>query len=62
MNCPYCDVELVWDDYFGKWNGHAIDKRGDIYKCPNDECDSGVFNFFFWNTLKDESLREGYPC
>ena len=65
MECPYCFEELEWHDYFGKYTGQGMsgmDKRGNIYKCPNEECDSQSFNYFFWNTLTNEELREGYPC
>ena len=62
MYCPYCDTELEWTDYFGKYQNGAIDKRGDIYKCPNEECESMVFNYFFWDTINNDTLHEGYPC
>ena len=51
MECPYCFQELDWHDYFGKYTGEGmsgINKTGDIYKCPNEECESETFNYFFW--------------
>lgn len=51
MECPYCGVELIYDDEYGtglpeSWSGTAgcgihypstYKKLGDIYKCPNYE-------------------------
>jgi hypothetical protein len=61
-NCPNCDIDLVWDDYYGEINGFdkvlnipTYKKEGDIYKC--DECD-GVFHA----ACNTEELKEGYPC
>ncbi len=65
MNCPYCNGELTWHDYFGKLNHKSmsgIDKRGDIYKCENEECESETFNYCFHTYLPDGELKEGYPC
>lgn len=62
MICPYCNQELKCIDYYGfylgndKWN-----KQGDIFKCSNEECESEVFNYYFY-TDKQENLHEGYPC
>jgi hypothetical protein len=70
MECPYCGEELTYHDYYGKIK-HAdhyyiypqtwIERTGDIYKCPNEECESEVFNYLFY-TDKHENLHEGYPC
>jgi hypothetical protein len=35
--------------------------EGDIYKCENQDCESEVFNYFFY-TLGNSDLKEGYPC
>jgi hypothetical protein len=62
MECPYCGAELEWDDYYGFYLGNDNwDKQGDIYKCLNEDCESGAFNNFF-HTDKQENLYEGYPC
>jgi hypothetical protein len=71
MECPYCGNELIWNDYFGKikhsehywlYPQSWIEKRGDIYKCENEDCDSGVFNSFFYTYGNNDELKEGYPC
>ena len=36
-------------------------KKGDIYQCQNEECESQVFNGHFYDHC-DGDLREGYPC
>ena len=70
MECPYCEQELNWHDYYGKkkYADHYyiypqswIEKEGDIYKCENEECESGCFNYLFY-TDKRGNLHEGYPC
>ncbi len=65
MECPYCNQELVWHDYFGNLDHNTIsgiNKKGDIYKCQNEECKSETFNYYFYTRLNDDSLQEGYPC
>ena len=78
LKCPYCGKELTHEDTFGNldhclnsigyhsdWHGerHPI-KRGDIYKCENEECESQDFNCYFYTLDSDVSfeLYEGYPC
>lgn len=64
MKCPYCKQELKWHDWFGtnmKFNGLG-DKKGDIYKCENEKCDSQSFNYSFYTRINDDELKEGYPC
>ena len=62
MECPYCGAELDLDDFYGHYLGNGNwDKQGDIYKCPNQECESEVFGYFFHTDLQ-ENLYEGYPC
>ena len=62
MECPYCNQELNCIDYYGHYLGNdKWDKKGDIYKCYNEECDSIEFDNFFYTDLKG-NLHEGYPC
>ena len=44
MECPYCEAELVCDDWYGHkvygehyWIPNHWEKDGDIYHCPNYE-------------------------
>ena len=41
MECPYCGVELEWEDSYGTRDyisyGDSNGKSGDIYRCPNHE-------------------------
>ena len=65
MNCPCCGQELNHHDSFGKYLGNdKWDFSGDIYKCTNEECESEVFNYCFYNYSYrgDDTLQEGYPC
>jgi hypothetical protein len=63
MECPYCGQELEYHDYFGRYLGKdRWDKKGEIYKCQNEECESMVFNYFFYTRLDSDNLQEGYPC
>lgn len=66
MECPECGFELVYWDFFGT-NMHldsfdrvkpGFKKSGDIYKCPNPECET------IWHTHvdNDDDLHEGMPC
>jgi len=67
MECPYCEVKLLYIDFYGinlrlDSLGRVkpgFQKCGDIFKCVNDECDA--FGEFFYTHLGDE-LHEGYPC
>lgn len=64
MICPYCNTELVAWDYFGRIADHQDGTvLGDIYKCPNDLCDSYSCNhtFYAYRTNPDH-LYEGMPC
>jgi hypothetical protein len=62
MECPYCDVELEYHDYFGRiaqhQDGHVA---GDIYVCENEACDAFQQHFYTYRDKPDE-LIEGYPC
>jgi hypothetical protein len=62
--CPYCGHELDYHDSFGRFLGHQDGKRvGNIYKCPNEHCESEVFNYYFYDYVTgDLDLYEGYPC
>lgn len=71
MECPYCESELDYDDYFGRIAAHQDGKvKGDIYRCPNGreqngKCDSETFNVagsFYTYRENDSELHEGYPC
>lgn len=71
MECPYCEEELNYDDYFGRIAAHQDGKvMGDIYRCPNGQeqngkCDSECFNVagsFYTYRNNDSVLHEGYPC
>lgn len=64
MDCPYCGQELEHHDCFGRICRHQDGKiKGDIYKCLNEECDSEMFNFYFYTYRGQEyHLKEGYPC
>lgn len=69
MNCPYCGLELVHVDSYGKYPDKQ--RIGEIYKCPSadyivseeDQCYSSVFDFYF-HTWRPDSIElvEGYPC
>lgn len=61
MNCPYCEEEMPAHDYWGIGNPFRSDfvKRGDIYKCQNEECE--MYGESFYTDQSDE-LHEGYPC
>lgn len=61
--CPYCESDLNYHDYYGTGipGLTPFEKRGEVYKCENQECDSEVFNYHF-HTDKDGDLKEGYPC
>ena len=70
MQCPYCGEELYEIDYYGKikyadhyWiYPHSwIERIGGIFQCPNEECESQVFNRYFYDE-DDGYLLEGYPC
>ena len=63
MECPLCNEELDYHDYYGKgWSGHVpFKKQGNIYRCLNEKCRSEQFNYIFHTDNKDE-LREGHPC
>lgn len=64
MECPYCGEELVHWDSFGRVAAHQDGKIfGNIYKCPNEECDSDIFNRYFYERIYpvQEGLKEGYP-
>jgi hypothetical protein len=64
MNCSYCCEELFYHDFYGYIAGpQRGEKLGDIFKCHNEECDSQVFNGFFFTKKQNSSeLYEGHPC
>lgn len=67
MECPVCEHELIhWDIYGRNLHLDSLDrikpgfiKSGDIYKCPNEECESERI----WHTRgNSDELYEGMPC
>lgn len=64
MLCPYCENELIPHDSFGRFFSHQDGKViGEIYKCHNEECESGCFNFLFHAySNREDDLKEGHPC
>ena len=71
MDCPHCSQELNYSDYYFTGNysaykkGYAnngFEKKGDIYKCSNEECESQTFNGHFYTKINSDELFEGYPC
>jgi len=60
--CPECGEELVYHDYFGRICAHQDGHiEGDIYQCPNEDCDSFQESFHSHRSNPDD-LHEGYPC
>lgn len=61
MDCPYCEEELNYHDYYGRGipGREGFEKTGDIYKCENEDCEMFDENFY---TDKQNDLHEGYPC
>ena len=67
MECPYCNQELAYHDFYGKnlrldsFNRvkDGFVKSGDIYICNNENCEYYEEHFY---TDKNEELHEGYPC
>ena len=59
MDCPYCNEELRYDNYFGYIAPHQSGEvLGDIYECHNDDCEAR--NFYVYRNGNGE-LNEGYP-
>jgi len=63
MDCTYCNEELELHDYYGQGipGNNNFKKIGDIFKCINEDCESEIFNYFFYTNLSGQ-LFEGYPC
>lgn len=62
MECPYCEKELNYHDYFGRIASHQDGKvLGNIYTCENEECEMYQESFY---TYRDRpyDIQEGYPC
>ena len=68
--CPFCDQELVWFDSFGNTlssfsdfeaGDTVFEKDGTIYKCHNEKCLSGQFDYFFYTRIGRDKLLMGYP-
>ncbi len=64
MICPYCDQELKYHDWYGINMGfnRSGNKKGDIFKCHNEDCESNSFNYLFYTKGKSDDLHEGHPC
>lgn len=60
MECPYCEQELTYDDWYGTNMGYHREnnKLGDIYKCENESCEAFEEHFH----TRNEELVQGYPC
>lgn len=57
MECPYCDAELVYHDYYGKRDHNTLSgirRTGDIFKCPNHE------GFDTQEEAEEYALNAGY--
>jgi hypothetical protein len=62
MECPECDKELEYHDYFGRLCAHQDGKvLGDIYQCVNEGCARFQDHFYTYRE-GDGELNEGYPC
>ena len=62
MECPICEQELIYVDYFGRicrhQDGHV---EGDIYQCQNEDC--VLFEEYFYTYRRaPNDLHSGYPC
>ena len=61
MECPYCETELSYHDYYGRLCAHQDGKKlGDIYKCENE--DAECYGTHFHTRGESDELHEGYPC
>jgi hypothetical protein len=62
MECPYCSIELNYNDYYGLGNPFStgFKKQGDIHRCENEECEVYMEHFYTRNNW--DELFEGYPC
>jgi len=63
MECPICNEELEWEDYFSGY------RPGNIYRCPNGfkqngSCKSELFHVAgsFYVYGDDGEIHAGYPC
>ncbi len=65
MNCPYCNAELEYHDFYGNYDSRYgfTKKNGNIYVCPNGRNGSELCEYdgHFYDR-NDNELREGYPC
>ena len=61
MDCPYCEEELNYEDYYGRGipGREGFEKIGDIYRCDSEGCEMYQEHF---HTDSDDNLQEGYPC
>lgn len=62
MECPICEQELNYHDYFGRICAHQDGHiEGDIYQCENEECEGHGIHYHTHRSDPCE-LHEGYPC
>jgi C4-type Zn-finger protein len=62
MECPICNQELLYHDYFGRIASHQDGTvLGDIYICDNEDCE-GYQEHYHTRRDNPDELREGYPC
>jgi len=62
MECPYCEKELRYDDYWGRVASHQDGQVfGDIYQCDNQECVM-YQEYFHVHKSHPDDIHEGYPC
>ena len=55
MECPYCEHELEYYDYYGRIAAHQDGhKEGEIFKCVNENCE--MFEESFHNHLDREQV------
>lgn len=60
MECPYCNQELDYHDWFGTNMAHDPIKQGNIYICQNEACE--MFEEHFYTRENSDEIYEGYPC
>jgi primosomal protein N' len=62
MECPHCNSELEYHNYFGRLFSHQDGQvLGDIYKCINESCEN-FEGFYYTYRNRPDDLHEGYLC
>jgi len=71
MQCPYCESDLIYHDYYFSGNYEAyikwyqnswFKKKWDIYKCNNEDCEACIDNISFHTRWDSDELFEWHPC